>query len=497
MAKRHPGHNCASIVSGALLGHGAKHAISCEGDAYTREEFLREIATRRAHFRHNDVGRDTRVILVSGRGSKFWADFVALWSLGAVAIPLDPTIDERHASEISRAARPTHIIGEFKVPPAALDGLKQIGEPEEDVEGDRDPYGGIEIEPVEPGELAGLFFTSGSTGLPKGVMIRHEMLVANMYATQARVNLLRSDKLFMAIPFRFISSISHFLVTILSGASFVATERNLMPKAFIQALHSADITAFGGSPLQVRLISSAPKDMFPRLRWIMSSGDHLSEEIIEAMRRARPEVDINTVYGLTELAGRFCMLPPEQIDAKKGSVGRPIPGLAVIVLDDDGRQCGTGEIGHVYAQGVCCLEGYIGNEAATRKAVTPHGFRTGDMGMLDEDGDLFLAGRSDSVFKRSGLKVSCIPIADELMKLDAFADVAVLPRDDDLEGAVPVAYVVLKNEKEVDRSNVLGALRSRLSPKHLPAEFIVLDEIPRTRSGKVKSHELAKMPKPS
>lgn len=490
MANTRLEYNCASVVTNSLQGHATKLALSCEGDSFTRKEFLREIAARRARFCDHDVKAGTRVIIVSGRGSRFWADFVALWSLGAIAIPLDPTIEDTHALEIARAAKPTHISGEFKTPPQALDGLTHISEDVISARDEGDAVGELEIEPVQPDTLAGLFFTSGSTGLPKGVMIRHEMLIANMYASQARVNLLPSDTLFIAIPFRFISSISHFLVTVLAGAIFVGSERNFMPKALIESMHAADITAFGGSPLQVRLISNAPRSKFPRLRWIMSSGDHLSEEIIKVMREARPEVSLNAVYGLTELAGRFCTLSPEQIDAKPGSVGRPIPGLGLAVLDDDGRNCKPHEIGHVYARGICCLDGYVGNEAATRKAVTGHGFRTGDMGALDEDGDLFLAGRSDSVFKRSGLKVSCIPIVEVLMKLGVFKDVAVMPRDDELEGAVPVAYVVLQDSVEFQRAEVLGEIRSVLSPKHLPADFIVVEEIPRTRSGKVKSHEL-------
>ncbi len=411
---------------------------------------------------------------------------IALWSLAAIPIPLEKDISEDHATEIFSSSQPTHFIGEFGTLPPAFGTLKSVdGAMPSTLELARETLEQFEVESVGSGALAGLFYTSGTTGLPKGVMIRHDMLISNMYATQSRIQLRPMDRLFIAIPFRFISSISHFLVAILAGAVFVGTEKRLMPKNLIAELEHNEITAFGGAPIQLRFIAEAASKALKLLRWVMSSGDHLSTEIIESLTNHRPDIEVHTVYGLTEVAGRLCTLSPGLTQRALGSVGSAIPGMVVEVRNDSDEKCKPFEVGHVYAKGNCCFAGYIANEKATAKALTSCGFKTGDLGYLDDNGHLYLSGRSDSVFKRSGLKVSCLPIADALMATGFFSDATVLPREDKIFGAVPIAYVVMKDDLTFLQREVMKALRPLLPANHLPADFVKLDIIPRTGSGKV------------
>ncbi len=488
MTHKSPDYNVASIVSAALIGRGDAIAMDCGDGPLSRRDMLTQIARRQAQFTESGVADGTRVVISTSRGASFWIDMIALWALGAIAVPLNPDVSNAHAEAIFAAARPTHVNQSFAPMPQAFADLAPISDlPALSAD---EPSQLPAFAAVAPNDLAGLFFTSGTTGLPKGVMIRHEMLIANMMATQSRIKLKATDRLFIAIPFRFISSISHILVAIVAGATFVGTEDRLAPADLVDRLDAHDVTAFGGAPVQLRFLSDALPTRLKSLRWMMSSGDHLSPEIIAKIRDIRPEMEIHTVYGLTEVAGRFCSLPAELIDVVPGSVGVPIAGMRVHVLDEDGTPCPPGEVGEVFANGLCCFEGYIGNAEATAKALTPYGFRTGDLGYMDDSGYLYLSGRSDSVFKRAGLKVSCLPIQDALMKLGQFEDVAVMPKDNDLAGAVPVAYYVLKDGVVFNRGEVLKALRQALPPNHLPAEFLALPTIPRTGSGKIQRQDL-------
>ena len=237
----------------------------------------------------------------------------------------------------------------------------------------------------------------------------------------------------------------------------------------------------------MQFLAQAGSDRLPWLRWVMSSGDHLASEVIDSLAASMPEVELHVVYGMAEMAGRICELPPERLDTKKGSVGYPIDGIELRVLDDGGEPCVRDEIGHVYVDGPYRFGGYFG-APPDDTIVSARGFRTGDKGRLDEDGLLWLSGRSDSVFKRSGLKVSAQVIIDELKKLPGISDAFVRGEQDLVQGRVPVAWIV--PSAPFDRSETLRSLRAQLPTNHLPARFIEVARIPRTGSGKVDRRAL-------
>jgi acyl-coenzyme A synthetase/AMP-(fatty) acid ligase len=478
---------------GALESNPEKPAILCGEQTLTSRALAAAIMARAELLRKSGVTEGARCLIFSGRGLAFWVDFIALWAIGAVAVPVESAVAQDHAAEIIRCAAPGFVSGRPENAPAVLKDLPELAE----VDLERSDMPGAPwrdlVAPVRGADLAAVLFTSGTTGLPKGVRVRHEMLLHNALGTQSVLDLRPSDRLLFAIPFRFISSISHTLVTLLSQATLICTEEPLMPGALIALVRDRQVTAFGGAPLQLHFISQSDREVLPHLRWVMSSGDHLPVAVIERLRTKFPGLRINTVYGLTELAGRFCALPPDDIERRAGSVGRPIPGLTLKLLDDQGKACPPGEIGHVYAEGVSCFDGYMENEPATREAPTPEGYKTGDLGHLDEEGYLFLSGRSDSVFKRSGLKLSTLPIADALVATELFADVAVIPKPDEIQGHVPVVYYVLKPASKFDRGAVQAALRKSLPVNSLPVAYHAIDRVPRTGSGKIDRRKLAEL----
>jgi acyl-coenzyme A synthetase/AMP-(fatty) acid ligase len=222
----------------------------------------------------------------------------------------------------------------------------------------------------------------------------------------------------------------------------------------------------------------------------MSSGDHLPVSAIDQLMAAFPGIELHVVYGMAELAGRFCALPPEHQSDKRGSVGFPIAGLEYTVRDDAGVLCPAGEIGNIHVQGLLGFGGYFGNPAASAEVLGAHGFANGDKGYVDADGFLFLAGRSDSVFKRSGLKVSAQLVTDALVALDYVADAYTRAEEDMIEGNVPVSYVVWSGDKR-GMPEVLADLRKVLPVNHLPRRIQSLPAIPRTGSGKVDRAALA------
>ena len=462
--------------------------MACEGEVWTGRTCLGRIGARMASLAAAGVQQDERVVVLSGRGNAFWCDMIAVWAVGGVGVPVVASMAAGHVDAVLDRAEPRFIIGGDDQISGAFETLHRL---DDDL---RDDVAAVPDRMVqrEPAQTAAILFTSGSTGVPKGVQLSHRALLQNALGTASMLPTRADDTLFIAIPFRFVSAVSHFLVTTLTGGCFAGTEQPVMPADLVDQLKANGATAFGGAPLQLRWIAEQMDDADLELRWLMSSGDHLSSDIVEALAATRCNPSVLAVYGLTELAGRFCVLRPELALEKNGAVGSPIPGLDLELRGDDGKPVDVGEIGSVHARGVPVMDGYRRDEAATRAVIDDAGwFETGDFGVQDEDGFLFLRGRRDNVFKTSGLKVSGQLIADALMRTGCFTDVAVFPVEDPIAGHVACAYYCMPPERELQKGPVLRALRDSLPLNHLPQRFERLERIPRTASGKIDRAALA------
>jgi len=489
-------HNIARTVLSSLLSSPEQIAVEDNQRALSRRSLFSNVISRIQTFQDHNVRAGDFVVVFCDRGLSFWIDLLALWVMGGRPICLESHVEQAHGENVKTLTNVKCISASSFERPSFFSGLKPI--PAIDFDSVVDLTGALSLAdfPFAQGnasdmdeDMAGLIFTSGTTGLPKGVPLTHAMLVQNALGTATRLGLRPKDKLMIATPFRFISSISHFIVTLLSGATFYGTEDKLMAADLIDRLADKNITSFGGSPFHAGMISRSDRAKLPKLRWLMSSGDHLPVEVIDRLHTTFPDIKINTVYGMAELAGRFCCLPPEYVKTHKGSVGYPISGLELVLLNDKGEECDYNEIGALYARGTISFPGYYKNEAANEKVITPHGFKTGDVGYFNEAGLLHLSGRSDSVFKRSGLKVSSQVITDAILALNLFEDAIVLSKEDAIEGHVPVAYVK-SEDTSLTKGGLLRQLRPHLPNNHLPKALVYLPVIPRTGSGKVDRRKL-------
>lgn len=421
-----------------------------------------------------------RVVIQAGRGVEYFVDMLAVWGLGGAIVPLAADADTKYID---------HVLG-ISGACLTLDG---------ESEGDA-----ISLENVsptfvdtKPDNLAALLFTSGSTGTPKGVMLTHEVLLKNCMGILDVLKMDR-DRLFINIPFNFTSGICHFLACVFSSSTLVGIENKLFLADLPRTMDKLKATAFGGAPIQLRWLAETFKGLADSgqsigspLRFVMSSGDHLPIDVIDLLRQYSPATDIFTVYGLTELGGRFCILDYADIAKHAGSVGKPISGLGVTIVDfKNNRELDAGAEGEIVAHGDLLCKGYYGDEKRTAALFSQWGLRTGDIGYLDTNGFLYLTGRSDDVFKVNGQKVAATVINNAMMWLEPFADAATISMETAMLGTVPVVAYTLKDGAEFKKGKILGALRKLLPSNHIPHQFIEVGEIPRTGSGKVERHTL-------
>lgn len=450
-------------------------------DELNTDEIRQYIACRQKQLEAAGIKKNDYLYIKTGRSSKYWLDILTAWSIGAIPVPLDFQSSQERLNILMRKAPPKAIIigteNNWSLPNLPI--LQELTE----IKSINMPHFIAQNED----ELAAILFTSGTTGDPKGVMISYKSLLGNARATQSILKLRANDRLQIALGFQFVSALSHFLVAMLSGASLFTTEKPLFQAELVELIEENQITCFGGSPLQLRWIAEHTPPSYKKLRWLMSSGDHLGKNVIATLSQRLPEADVFTVYGLTELGGRFCILPPKQLQQRPGSVGKPIKGMHLTILNDNLDTCQPNEIGHVYASGDYLFQGYIKQET---KELNENGFKTGDLGYQDSHGFLYLAGRSDNVFKSAGKKVSTLPITEAVMATNHFSDAIVMSVEDDLFGRVPALFFVTKDNYTFKKGALIRELKNTLADNHIPQHFIQLKKIPRTGSGKPKYKEL-------
>lgn len=472
--------NIASeLLNGLAVRMGPANLFETDGQpGVTAEAFMLRVANR-SHELSDSVSAGEMVIIASGRGIDFFIDMFALWSLSAVAIPYAPSDGPQHLQLLQQISGATLYLDQVNTGT----GSGHAGNAQS-----------LQYTQSPASSPCVVLFTSGSTGLPKGVVLSQQVLLGNAKSTW-EITKIKGERILVNVPFHFTSCICHFLSACLSGSTFIGIETKYIYSDFVHVFVNAAATGVGGAPVQLRWLAEAGGDEYAylqdNLKFAFSSGDHLPNEVSAKLRERYLHLRLFTAYGLTELGGRFCILHPEETSAHLGSVGKPIAGLAVRILDPDtGLEVPAGEEGEVVANGSLMSDGYLNDLEETQAAFRDSRLHTGDLGYLDEAGYLHVTGRASDVFKVNGKKVSSISVANALMQTGSFTDAAVVGLEVPIFGTVPIACCVMRPDKHFEKGPVLRQLRESLPNSHIPHAFVMLDAIPRTGSGKVKRSEL-------
>jgi acyl-CoA synthetase (AMP-forming)/AMP-acid ligase II len=197
------------------------------------------------------------------------------------------------------------------------------------------------------------------------------------------------------------------------------------------------------------------------------------------------------MYGQTEATARLAYLPPEFMESKLGSIGVPIPGVTLSVLDESGKTVEPGQVGQIVAEGDNIALGYWNDPAETCSVFIDGKLYTGDLATVDQDGFIYIVDRAKDFLKCGGQRVSCQYLEDVLLECGMLVEAAVIGIPDAILGEAACAFVVPRERKANSISEQVHAFcRSRLQPTLLPKEVVVLDALPKNSSGKVLKQEL-------
>jgi len=347
---------------------------------------------------------------------------------------------------------------------------------------------------------AQIVYTSGSTGLPKGVTVTHANLLVAAETVIGYLGITANDRIASILPFSFVYGMSQVLCAVGSGATLVI-ERSPLASQLVAELRARDVTVLAAVPplwQQLLNVAAFRDELVPSLRVVTNAGGHLPVPVVRALRRAQPHARLFLMYGLTEVL-RSTFLPPEEVDRRPDSMGRAIPGAEVLVLRDDLTPCEPGEVGELVHRGSTVTLGYWNDPEETARVFRPHPLRpagapdaervvfSGDLVRRDAEGWLYFVGRSQRMIKTLGYRVSPDEIATVLYASGEVAECIITSEPDEARGERIVAHVVLAGSgSSLERLRRYAGVEL---PRHMqPARFDIRESLPRLPSGK---HDVA------
>ena len=337
-------------------------------------------------------------------------------------------------------------------------------------------------------DVAVINFTSGSTGTPLGVMVSHRNLGANTRSIVSYLALTRRDRALLVLPisYCFGASILHSHLAV--GGSIVMASGFAYPERVLDQLIAGACTGFYGVPSTYQILlrrSTFSTRRYPDLRYMAQAGGHLAPAFINEIRAAFPSVPFYVMYGQTEATARLSYLAPERLAAKTASIGRSIPGVTLRVLRPDGHPAAVGEVGEIVASGDNITLGYLRDPAATAAHFRDGHLWTGDMAVVDGEGDIFIRDRQRDFIKVGGQRVSSREVEDVIAELADVVEVAVIGLPHDTLGEALAAYVVARPLSGLDGDLVIRHCRSRLGRDREPRRVEFRKELPKNAAGKI------------
>jgi acyl-CoA synthetase (AMP-forming)/AMP-acid ligase II len=350
----------------------------------------------------------------------------------------------------------------------------------------------LEAHPERP---TSIFYTSGSTFNPKGVLVNHRIMLAASRRVTTYLQNTPDDRILSYSTLASDYGVYNVMMPLFAGATSVIESRPASSaEDVLRVVERESVTAMHVFPPVFFLLANTGSQWqtrVPGLRYISSSGQALHTRHIQRIRQALPQVQIFSNYGLTECK-RVSYLPPEEIDRRPTSVGKPLPGVSLYLVDEQGRAIDEpGQVGELLVTSDYLMLEYWNMPEANAKAfvhdVFGHSrlYRTGDLFKRDADGYLYYVARKDDVFARNIWNVNPREIEQCLASHPAVAEVLVVPVADESAGHVPKACIVLDiDHRETSEQALLDYCKTRLDWHMVPTQCVFLEALPKTDSGK-------------
>jgi long-chain acyl-CoA synthetase len=445
-----------------------------------------------------------RVAMMLPNVPEFGAAYFGILAAGAAVVPLNPLLkpdevqyilQDSAAGSILCLEMSRPLLAASRAPIHPLPRLIVLDAPNLGGEVSRAPAAGppVPATPPAPGDVAACLYTSGTTGRPKGAMLTHGNLIANL-ASFHRVLHATEEEVFLAVlPFFHAYGATTLMLLPLSIGATTVLEPRFVPETILRSIVQHGVTIFMGVPSMFAVLAGlpAPEGWPGQLRFCISGGAPLSPAVLEAFE-ARHGTRIYEGYGPTECSPVLTVNPPDGL-RKVGSVGPPIPDVEIRIVDEQGTSLPAGEVGEIAARGPNVMLGYLNRPDDTAAVIRDGWYHTGDLGRMDDDGYVYIVDRKTDLILVGGLNVYPSEVERVLSTHPGVAEAAVVGVPDTLRGEAVSALVIPRDGQVVATAELLQWCRQRLAAYKVPRSIRLVTELPRTVTGKVLKSALRRM----
>ena len=455
--------------------------------------------------RKQGVKRGERILIMLGNEVPLWETMLAAIKLGAVVIPAttlltpDDLVDRVERGQVKHVVIGKAHTDKFESLPGNFGRIAVGGAPAgwkafEEAAAESDQFTPDGVTRVDDPLL--LYFTSGTTSKPKLVLHTHQSYPVGHLSTMYWIGLKPNDRhMNISSPGWAKHAWSCFFAPWNAGACvFLYNYNRFNAAALLDVLVKYEVTTMCAPPTVWRmLIQQDLASVNTKLRELIGAGEPLNPEVIDQVKKAWG-ITIRDGFGQTETTAQIGNTPDQPL--KPGSMGRPLPGYKIALLDAESKPSVEGEVALVMGEHrpVGLMVGYAGDAAKTAEVMRDGHYRTGDVASIDDEGYITYVGRADDVFKASDYRISPFELESVLIEHPAVAEAAVVPSPDPLRLAVPKAFVILVAGQEPSRElakDIFAFTRERLAP-YKRIRRLSFADLPKTISGKIRRVELRK-----
>ncbi len=351
----------------------------------------------------------------------------------------------------------------------------------------------VERCPTAADDTHRLMYTSGTTGRPKGVMISHANLAWKNLAHLIEFGFNAEETGLACGPLYHVGALDLTTTTLIAAGATTIVHRAFDAAAVVDEIERSRVTTVWLAPAMVNAIMALPevesRDL-SSVRVIINGGEKMPIPLIQRIQRTFPSAWFADAYGLTETVSGDTFLDQDNLITKLGSVGRPCAYLELEVWDEQGQPVAAGERGEIVLRGPKVFKGYWRDPEATDRAFAGGWFHTGDIGVKDEDGYLFIVDRLKDMIVSGGENIAGSEVERVLYEHHAVLEAAVVGRPDERWGEVPVAFVVLRAGEPASAEELIAHCASQLAKYKVPKDVTFLEALPRNPSGKVLKRDL-------
>jgi long-chain acyl-CoA synthetase len=465
-----------------LLG---SDSVITYNDLYSRVNTL-------AHSIYRFTGSGNKILLFSENSYFFVVAYLAIIKSGNIAVLIETRIGDNELDYISKSCNFAAIFIQEKFLPR-IDQKQHMVFLETTIASF--PEEKCEFKNEQDAEdTAVIIFTSGSTGTKKGVMLTHRNLIANTESILKCILIKQSDRMCVVLPFFYCYGASLLHTHLRSGASLVFSNMVFLGSV-INDINRFECTGFAGVPSTFQILinkTSFLHEKLPSLRYFTQAGGQLPNKYIQKIVEAFPSKDFYVMYGATEATARLSYLNPCLVTKKIGSIGKGIPGVKLEVVGLDGNLTSPHEIGEITAIGENIMKGYYNDTEETALVIKNGRYYTGDLAMIDEEGYIFIVGRSKNIIKSGGFRISPFEIEDLILSVPEVLGCVVIGIPDDLMGEAVVAVIqVLPNSDKEKIENEISILCTTSLPSYKVPRYIEhIEEYPLNSSLKIDRNAL-------